>query len=206
MTAAAPPRRRRLKPEQRRALIVDAAREEFGRRGHREARMEDIARRAGITKAVLYDHFPSKVALHAEVMRRANEDLVGATVAAASAGGEPRERFRAGSLAGYKVIVERPDVRMLLLGEPGADKRIARASVKAQRNARAAMAALYLSDPDFLRGDPRREERAQEVAQASIGVVNALAALAVERRLTPEQLTDLTMDVLWPGIDALRRS
>ena len=67
------------------------------------------------------------------------------------------------------------------------------------------MAALYLSHADFLRGDPHREERAEEVAQASIGVVNALAALAVEKKLTPEQLTELTMDVLWPGIDSMRR-
>ena len=53
-------RRRRLRPEQRRALIIGAAAGEFGRRGHRDARMEDIARAAGITKAVLYDHFPNR--------------------------------------------------------------------------------------------------------------------------------------------------
>src|SRR3954453_8682058 len=150
MATASPPRRRRLKPEARRALIVEAAREEFGRRGHRDARLEDIARRAGTTKAVIYDHFASKGALHAEVLRRANEDLVAATVAAAERAGEPEERFRAGLLAGFRVIAQRPDVRTLLLGEPGADAKLARTSVRAQRTARRAVAALYLADPAFL--------------------------------------------------------
>ena len=84
------PTRRRLRPEQRRALIVEAAAAEFGRSGHRDARMEDIARAAGVTKAVLYDHFPNKGALHAEVVSRASEDLVGTVVTAVGAAdGDP---------------------------------------------------------------------------------------------------------------------
>src|SRR3954463_15023374 len=110
-------KRRRLRPEQRRELILSAAAEEFGHRGHRDARMSDIARAAGVTKAVLYDHFPSKGALHAEVVRRANEVLVAAVVTAVGATEEPEARFRAGLLAGFEVIAARPDVRTLLLGE-----------------------------------------------------------------------------------------
>jgi AcrR family transcriptional regulator len=197
-------RRRRLRPEQRRALIVDAAAGEFGRRGHRDARMEDIARAAGITKAVLYDHFPNKGALHAEVVRRASEDLVGTVIAAvAAAEGDPEARFRAGLLTSFRVIEQRPDVRTLLLGEPGADQQVAKASMKAQRGARAAMAALYLSEPSFLPGARDREQRAEHFAQAIIGTINALAVLGVEQKLSPERLTDLAMQLLWPGIAAM---
>lgn len=39
-------RRRQVRPEQRRALIVAAAADDFGRRGHRDARLEDIAQAA----------------------------------------------------------------------------------------------------------------------------------------------------------------
>src|SRR3954469_3629386 len=166
-------KRRRLRPEERRGLIVAAAAEEFGRCGHRAARMEDIARAAGITKAVLYDHFPSKGALHAEVVRRASDDLVAAVSEAALAEEQPRERFRAALRRTFEVIAERPDVRTLLLGEPGADPRIGIASRKAQKAARKAMAALYLSSPTFLAGHPRRQERAEHIAQAGIGLVNA---------------------------------
>ena len=57
-----PPRWRRraaLRPEE----ILDAALAEFTENGFDAARMEDIARRAGISKAGIYLYFPSKTAL-----------------------------------------------------------------------------------------------------------------------------------------------
>src|SRR3954452_6517565 len=114
-------KRRRLPPEQRRGLIVAAAAEEFGRNGQRAARMEDIARAAGITKAVLYDHFPSKGALHAEVVSRASDEMVAAVAKAVLAQESPRERFRVALRTSFEIIAARPDVRTLLLGEPGLD-------------------------------------------------------------------------------------
>src|SRR3954466_8495954 len=123
-------KRRRLRPEQRRALIVAAAAEEFGHRGHRDARMEDIARAAGVTKAVLYDHFPSKGALHAEVVARASDELVATVAAAAGAETDPEARFRAATRAGFPLTAQGPGVRTPLLGEPEADAAVARASTK----------------------------------------------------------------------------
>ena len=167
--------------------------------------MEDIARAAGVTKAVLYDHFDSKGALHAEVVTRASDELVMA-VAVAVGGvedGDPESRFRAGLLAGFRLIEQRPDVRTLLLGEPGADARVAKASMKAQRKARAAMAALYLSEPSFLKRHPRRQERAEHIAQGGIGAINGLAVLGVEQGVSPEKLTGLAMDLLYPGIESM---
>lgn len=196
-----------MKPEERRALILDAAAEEFGRRGHRDARMEDIARAAGVTKAVLYDHFDSKGDLHAEVVTRASDELVGATAAAVGEawGDEPAARFEAGILAAFRLIKARPDVRTLLLGEPGADPRVSRASRKAQRKARKAMAALYLSEPSFLAGHRDRQRRAEHIAQAGIGAMNGLAVLAVEEDLSPEELTELAMALMAPGMQAMIR-
>jgi len=52
-------RRAEARPEE----ILDAALEEFTARGFEAARMEDIAKRAGLSKAAIYLYFPSKVAL-----------------------------------------------------------------------------------------------------------------------------------------------
>ncbi len=52
-------RRAEARPEE----ILDAALEEFTSRGFDAARMEDIAKRAGLSKAAIYLYFPSKVAL-----------------------------------------------------------------------------------------------------------------------------------------------
>src|SRR4051794_1273012 len=204
MAATTEPRRR-LPPEQRRGLIVAAAAEEFGRNGHRAARMEDIARAAGVTKAVLYDHFPSKGALHAEVVSRASDEMVEAVAKAALAEEDPRERFRAAMRTTFEIIAARPDVRTLLLGEPGADRLVGKASRKAQRRARQAMAAVYLYEPRFMAGRPDREKRAEHISQATMGLINALAALGVEQRLPPAYLADMAFELLDPAMAIMAR-
>src|SRR3954470_17850474 len=63
------PRWRRL-PKERPAQIVEAALEAFGERGLAGARLEDIARRAGVAKGTIYSYFPNKEALFQAVIRR----------------------------------------------------------------------------------------------------------------------------------------
>ena len=63
------PRRVRLKAEDRRELILAAARKVFLRGGFAVARTREIAHAAGITEALIYRHFPSKEQLfHAAVI------------------------------------------------------------------------------------------------------------------------------------------
>lgn len=52
-----------------RSELLALARAEFNARGFAAARMEDIARAGGISKAALYLRFPSKVAVFEEVVR-----------------------------------------------------------------------------------------------------------------------------------------
>src|SRR5256885_10177024 len=67
-THANSPRWRRL-PGERPRQILDAALEVFGERGLAGARLEDIARRAGVSKGTIYLYFPNKEALFREVVR-----------------------------------------------------------------------------------------------------------------------------------------
>lgn len=57
-----PPSRRR-RPEARPEEILDAALAVFGEQGFAAARVEDIARRAGVSKGTLYLYFASKEAM-----------------------------------------------------------------------------------------------------------------------------------------------
>lgn len=52
--------RMRLPPEVRVRQILDAAQQEFAERGFAATRMDDIARRCGLSKGGLYAHFASK--------------------------------------------------------------------------------------------------------------------------------------------------
>jgi AcrR family transcriptional regulator len=60
---------RRPRPGTHDALL-DAAREEFARRGLAGARVEDIASRAGISKGAFYLHFRTKDAAFEEILQR----------------------------------------------------------------------------------------------------------------------------------------
>jgi AcrR family transcriptional regulator len=66
--AEATPRWRRL-PEERPEQILNAALVEFGERGLAGARLEDIAKRAGLSKGTIYLYFPNKEALFREMVR-----------------------------------------------------------------------------------------------------------------------------------------
>ncbi len=62
------PRWRRL-PEERPKQILDAALVEFAERGLASARLDDIAKRAGLSKGTIYLYFPNKEELFREVIR-----------------------------------------------------------------------------------------------------------------------------------------
>jgi len=62
------PRWRRL-PGERPRQILDAALEVFGERGLAAARLEDIARTAGVSKGTIYLYFPNKEALFCDMIR-----------------------------------------------------------------------------------------------------------------------------------------
>ncbi len=50
--------------------LLEAAREEFARRGLDRARIEDVARRAGVSKGAFYLHFESKEDAFREIVQR----------------------------------------------------------------------------------------------------------------------------------------
>ena len=62
------PRWRRL-PEERPRQIIEAALEVFGERGLGQARLDDIAKRAGLSKGTIYLYFPNKEELFRDVVR-----------------------------------------------------------------------------------------------------------------------------------------
>ena len=74
-----PARPRRRRKDTRPAEIVEAGLAEFGTRGFAAARMEDVARRAGVAKGTVFLYFPTKEALFEAVAMRATplqEDLL----------------------------------------------------------------------------------------------------------------------------------
>lgn len=103
----------RLTTQERRASIVEAAVEEFGRRGLEGATTDAIARRAGISQPYVIRLFGTKKALFAAAV-----DRVFATVrdafAAAAAAAPPEERMAAMGQAYTSLLEDRAVLRMHL--------------------------------------------------------------------------------------------
>ena len=68
---------RTAKAAARREAILDAALEEFSARGFAAARLDDVARRAGVAKGTIYLYFADKEALFQELIRFHLNPVVG---------------------------------------------------------------------------------------------------------------------------------
>src|ERR1700720_3780165 len=70
------PRSTRLPRHERRRQLLDAALEVFVSQGYHAAAMDEIAERAGVSKPVLYQHFPSKLELYLALLDESTDALV----------------------------------------------------------------------------------------------------------------------------------
>jgi len=100
------PKWRRL-PEDRPAQIIEAALQVFGERGLANARLQDIAERAGVSKGTIYLYFPNKEELFREMIR---QTAVAAIERAerAETHGTPTSQLLA-FMKGYWAFVRSPD-------------------------------------------------------------------------------------------------
>jgi len=76
VTSQAGTRATRMPREERRASLLEAANEVFTSRGYHAAAMDDIAEAAGVSKPVLYQHFPSKLDLYLALLDASCDSLV----------------------------------------------------------------------------------------------------------------------------------
>jgi AcrR family transcriptional regulator len=72
----------RLPRPARRRQLLGAARDVFVAQGYHAAAMDEIAEQAGVSKPVLYQHFPGKLDLYLALLDESVAELVGAVSAA----------------------------------------------------------------------------------------------------------------------------
>lgn len=106
----------RLPAEQRRSQLFEVACEVFADAGFHATSMEDIAEAAGVTKPVLYQHFPSKRALYRELLGDVATRLVAAVRGAARSAATGRARVHEGFAAYFRFVSANRAAFRLLFG------------------------------------------------------------------------------------------
>src|SRR5229473_840556 len=89
------PRSNRLPRHERRRQLLDAALEVFVSQGYHAAAMDEIAERAGVSKPVLYQHFPGKLELYLALLDESVDTLVETVRDALRSNPDPKQRVAA---------------------------------------------------------------------------------------------------------------
>src|SRR5487761_1621127 len=105
-TSTTRPRGTRLPRLARRRQLLDAAMEVFVARGYHAAAMDEIADRAGVSKPVLYQHFPGKQDLYLALLDESVGRLVEAVTGAIRSTTDNRQRVNATFAAYFEYVAE----------------------------------------------------------------------------------------------------
>src|SRR3954452_13059486 len=147
---AAPPKshptRKRLTPEDRRSAILEAALEVFSRRGYNGASIDEIATAAGISKALIYEHFPSKKDLNVSLLERHVQDIFTRLAVTADTKDPGEVRLRNGVNAFFEWAETHRDAFRLLFRDTF-EPDVAAVLDRLQNQATGAIAALMAAEP-----------------------------------------------------------
>jgi AcrR family transcriptional regulator len=139
-TDASKPRRRyapRMPPEKRREQLIDAALSVIVAQGYEGVSIESVARMAGVTRPVIYDHFSNLGRLLQALIEReeayALAQLDDVVPPPAQASGDPPAMFAAGVRRFLDAVASRPDTWRIILLPPEGTPAIVREHVETNR-------------------------------------------------------------------------
>jgi AcrR family transcriptional regulator len=108
--------RQRLPAAERRTQLLEVALDKFAASGFHSTSMEEIADAAGVTKPVLYQHFPSKRKLYRELLDMVGGELLELVTRSAEAEKQPYQRVLAGFRAYFRFVGVNTSAFQLLFG------------------------------------------------------------------------------------------
>lgn len=191
----------RVPREVRRKHLLAVATDLFIEKGFEGASMDELSRRLGISKPVVYDLVGSKHDLYRDVVALEASDLaerIGKAVAA-----EPRreERLHAGALAFFRFVAERRAAWVALMSAESAPMV---EEVRAARRLHTSLVASYLAQGAAEVGNVADPVMTDACARAINGATEALALWWSEHpEVSPESLAELFTRLVTPGLLAL---
>ena len=198
-----PARAARLPRQALRQQLLGAAQEVFVAQGYHAAAMDDIAERAGVSKPVLYQHFPGKHELYLALLDEHADDLVAEVRDALASTSDNRQRVSAAVAAYFDFVTGEGEAYRLvfesdLRNDPAVRERVERMTAQCVE----AIAQTIAHDT----GAGEEEALLLSVGLSGLAEVGARWWLASEGQVPKERAVELLMGLAWRGISGSPRT
>jgi AcrR family transcriptional regulator len=196
-TPEARPRAGRLPRTARRAQLLDVALDVFVEQGYHSASMDEIAERAGVSKPVLYQHFPGKLDLYTALVSTAVDTVIEGVRESLASTQDNRERVQASMQLWYDSVADREKAfRLVFESDLTSDPEVRELVDRVTSESAAAIAEVIVEDTGLSRG------AAELLAAGLVGMghVGARAWLSGASGLSRDDAVTLASTLAWRGI------
>jgi AcrR family transcriptional regulator len=197
------PRGARMPRSERRAQLLESALEVFVRQGYHAAAMDDIADRAGVSKPVLYQHFPGKLELYLALVDTSCDQIIENCREALARTQDNRERvagtmdvffgYVAADTGAFRLVFESD-----LTNEPAVRERVERVTTECAR-----MIAEVIAEDTGL---PEEASRLLAVSLVGMAQVSARYWLRDGGSMPRPEAAALITGLAWRGIRGYPRT
>ncbi len=201
------PRSIRMPRRERRAQLLSAALEVFVAQGYHSAAMDDIAERAGVSKPVLYQHFPGKLELYLALLDASCDTIIDNCRKALASTTDNKQRVAATMEAFYSYVSSESGAFRLvfesdLTSEPAVREHVERVTIEC-----AEMIAEVIHEDTGL---PDEASRLLAVALVGMGQVSARSWLQDQLNgtstISQQDAASLVAGLAWRGIRGYPRT
>ena len=188
---------------ERRAQLMESALEVFVAQGYHAAAMDDIAERAGVSKPVLYQHFPGKLDLYLALLDQSCDTIIDNTRTALESTEDNKQRVAATMDVFFEYVASDSGAFRLVFesdlnNEPAVREHVDRVTTEC-----AAMIAHVIQDDTGL---PSDASRLLAVSLVGMAQVSARFWLTDPGRIDRPDAAALVAGLAWRGIRGYPKS
>lgn len=202
-TPDARPRGTRLPRLARRRQLLGAAQEVFVAQGYHAAAMDEIAERAGVSKPVLYQHFPGKLELYLALLDEHAEALVNTVRDALGSTTDNKLRVQASMQAFYDFVAGEGEAYRLVFESDLRNVAPVRARVERANTQCAEMIAQVIAEDT---NAPADEAHLLGMGLVGMAEVSARYWLGQHRAIPKDTAEKIIARLAWRGISGFPRT
>ena len=193
----------RLPRPARRRQLLGAAQEVFVAQGYHAAAMDEIAERAGVSKPVLYQHFPGKLDLYLALLDESADELVGIVREALSSTTDNKQRVPATFQAFFDFVSSSGEAFRLVFESDLSNEPAVRERLDRTMRDCAEMISQFIREDAGLQDD---EARLLGMALVGMAQVSSRYWLSTDKAIPKDAAEQLLARLAWRGISGWPRT